>query len=486
MVDIPKPIRDEIAIIPRDPWNPAARLSWLLNTDDTLVSRGGAKGPRIYDELERDARAAACLRKRKMALLAYPWIVEPASDAPIDKAAADLVTRQLRGMNFRQTCLDLQDAILKGFAIGEVLWGIDADGLIAAKSVVARDQRRFVFDQARRLRLRDWSNMWDGHELPDRKFITHSVGSKDGSPYGLGLGSILFWYVFFKRQDVTFWLTFLDRFGSPTPYGTHPTGASQEDKDKLMAALFAIAQDAAVTIPETCKIDLLEAQRSGSIDAYERAARYFDEEITIAALGETLTTSNEGVGSQAATTVHDDVRLELVQSDGELLAATLNAGLVRWIVELNLAGATPPALRFEVGRDEDLKARAERDQIISSMGFKPTLNYVQTTYGGEWTERSDPAFSAGATDPAFAEAGGDGTIERLADRLGEAADPHIEGMVGAVRGLLDRGSSLEEVRDGLLDLYDHMGTAAFAEVLEAALGVAAGAGAASADKGRRS
>jgi phage gp29-like protein len=488
---VPLPIRDEIATVRRDPWNPAARLPWLLNLDDTLASRGGALGLKIYDGIERDGRAMSALRKRKMALLAYPWTVDPASKAPADQQAADLVTSALIGMNFRETCLALQDAILKGYAIGEILWTLSDDGFVVPGAVVARDQRRFVFGQDRRLRMRDWSNMWDGVELPERKFIVHAVGSKDGSPYGLGLGTVLFWYVFFKRQDVTFWLAFLDKFGSPTAVGTYPPGTDPDAQDKLLQAVLNLAQDAGVTIPNSCQIALLEANRSGSIDAYERAARYFDEEITLTVLGETLTTSNQGVGSQAATTVHDDVRLELVQSDGELLAASLNASLVTWISQINIPGARAPKLRFRVGQEENLDARAQRDKTISDMGFKPTLAYVTQTYGGEWVERTPPV-PFGGDDPMAAGADGDDgaagvfaegddrLLDRYAEQLGAEADPAIAAMIGAIRKLVDDGASLEEVRDRLLDVYDQLDPAALADTLAAALGAAAGAGAAAA------
>ncbi len=482
---LPTELRNEIATVARDPWNASARLRWLLNLDDTLMTRGGQKGLRIYDELERDGRTFSALRKRKMALLAYPWQLDPASDAPLDVAAAELVERHLKAMNFQDTCLSLQDAILKGFAVGEILWGFDAEGYVAPLEVIGRDQRRFVFDQQRKLRMRDWSNMWDGVELPDKKFIIHSVGSKDGSPYGLGLGTVLFWYVFFKRQDITFWLTFLDKFGSPTAVGRYDPGTDPDDQAKLMQAMMSIAQDAGITIPKTVEIDLLEAQRSGSVDAYERACRYFDEEITITVLGETLTTSNVGVGSQAATTVHDDVRLELVQSDGELLASTLNRTLIAWDVALNIAGANPPKIKFVVGQEEDLTARANRDKVISDMGFKPTLNYIHGTYGGQWTERQaplqfgsgDPAPDDGGGDAAFAEGGQDSLMDQFAERLGAQADPHISAMVDRVKALAGDCASLEELRDRVLDIYGDLDHRAFAEVMSVALGAGAAAGA---------
>ena len=48
----------------------------LRNEDDTLVSRGGSKGLKIYDELKRDAHAGAVLAKRKLAVTSRPWLAD--------------------------------------------------------------------------------------------------------------------------------------------------------------------------------------------------------------------------------------------------------------------------------------------------------------------------------------------------------------------------------------------------------------------------
>ena len=472
--DVKKPVPDmnEIASVSRDPWNPAARLKFLLPLDDTLMTRGGTKSFKIYDEIERDARAFAVLQKRKMALLAFPWTVTPASDAPADKAAADLVTAQFENSNFNQAILCLQDALLKGFAVGECMWKV-VDGVVTLDRVLARDQRRFTFDHDAKLRMRDWTNMWDGLEVPERKFVVHSVGSKDNSPFGLGLGTRLFWLVYFKRQDITFWLSFLDKFGSPTAVGKYPAGTPKQSQNQLMDALMSIAQDAGVIIPENMQIELLEAARSGSIDAYERAARYFDEEITIAVLGETLSTSLGDAGSKAASETHNDVRLELVQSDGELIAETLNKTVITWLTKFNVSGANPPKIAFDVQEGENLAARAERDKLICDMGFKPTLKYITETYGGEWEEAAPaPMPSMLPTDgPAFADPSPQAQateVDEFSDQVGNAIDPVISGAVAQIRALLERSTSLQDFRDGLAGLASSMDAQAFGKAMEQA------------------
>ena len=62
------------------------------------------------------------------------------------KRAAALVTRMLQGMNFIETITGLMDAILKGFAVAEVMWEI-VDGEVVPKRAIMRDQRRFLMGQ---------------------------------------------------------------------------------------------------------------------------------------------------------------------------------------------------------------------------------------------------------------------------------------------------------------------------------------------------
>jgi len=411
----------EIASIARDINRPFFGKV-LLNTDDTLVTRGGGKGLKIYDELERDAHAYAVLHKRKMAVIERPWDVMPASESAADTGVAELVREHLKQMQFDRICTELLDATLKGFSVGEIMWEVRGSQ-IAVSDVIPRDQRRFVFGvDDRALRLLTLENMVEGEELPGRKFIVHSVGGKDGSPYGLGLGHRLFWPVFFKRKDIGFWLIFADKFGSPTSVGKYPPGSGLADQQKLLDALGAIAQDAGVIIPDGMVIELLEAARAGSIDTYEKLARYMDEQISEAVLGETMTTSAQGAGlgsNQAG--VHERVSERLTKADADLLSDTLNSSLVKWIVDYNAPGAAYPKVWRNFEEEEDLNARAERDTKIKGLGYEPDENYIEDTYGPGWTKSAPvvPPVIPGSADPAaqFAEGA---SAQRAANRATQA------------------------------------------------------------------
>lgn len=400
-----QPITQEIASIERDP----SRVFFggiQFNEDDTLKSRGGAKGLKIYQELKRDGHAGAVLGKRKLAVTGRDWVVEPHSEAPADVAAADLVRDYFTGMQFNALCKRLLEATLQGFAVCEVMWAV-VDGKLLPERIKARNARRFTFDLQDELRLLTREAPLLGEALPPRKFIVHRRGADtEDSPYGEGVGSMLFWPVFFKRNGITFWLTFADKFGAPTALGKYPAGAQQPEQKKLLAALKAISRDAGVIIPEGMAIELLEASRSGSVDTYEKLVRYMDEVISKVVLGETMSTtaSAAGMGSGQAQ-VQDGVREEVAKDDADELDETLNSTLVRWITEFNVPGAKPPKVRRVFEEPEDTAKLADRDSKLVVMGWEPSEQYIQKTYGEGWTKKA-PApmpFAFGGFPP-----GGDG------------------------------------------------------------------------------
>lgn len=439
----------------------------LRPQDDTLIARGGGKGLKIYDELERDAKVFEALQKRKLAVIGRNWQVDPASDSPRDKAAAEMVERNLQRISFDTVTLNALDALLKGFSVGEIMWAQDGREIVIDR-IIPRNQRRFTFDLDYKLRMLTMENQMSGIALPERKFIVHSYGGKDGSPFGLGLGTRLFWPAFFKRQDFAAWLVFLDKFASPTVIGEYPSGSSAADIDALLAALESIAQETAIAIPEGMKAKFLEAARSGGSDAYERMARYMDEQIEGIVLGDSASSKNGGGAMAAAAITRHEVRMELVKADADLLSDTLKDTLCRWLVEINLPGAGIPRISRVVEEQEDLNARSERDERICKMGFKPTIEYIRETYGEGWEPTNQPAGPKGGKQPEFSET----DIAQFPDQLAldgaiAAAElqPVAEKLLQPVIDLINKAASFEDAFNALSEAYPKMDTEALTELL---------------------
>lgn len=312
----------------------------LQPVDDTLAKKGGIKGLAIYDEIDRDTHASAVLEKRKKNLVAREWEVKPSGTDQTDIDAAEFITEQLEALPFDRICEDLLEATLKGYAVSEVVWAREGNRIVPTK-VKTHEQRRFVFDQNWQPRLLTVENMQSGIALSDRKFIVHRHGVKGNNPYGLGLGTRLFWAVLFKREGVAFWLTFLDKFAAPTVIGKTPFGLGKGEENKLLHSLAGMVTAGAITVPVGTDVELLEASRAGSV-SYEAWCKYWDSQMSITTLGETLTTDIQGNGSRAAGEVHADILQMLVDADADLLSVTLRETLLQWMVDYNFPGAKVP------------------------------------------------------------------------------------------------------------------------------------------------
>lgn len=488
-------LKQQIATTGSDPsrWMFGTRLD---PTDDLLIRRGGAQALRAYEDLERDDQVGTVLQKRRLALVGREWSVEAGDKSPAAAELAELVERALRGFAFDVLVEELLQALLMGVAPVEIVWDVKGNELLPLRSVPINPARRITFhegdDGLPVLHLLTKANTLDGEPVPERKFIVHRNPGRYGDPWGLALGSRLFWPVFFKRQGVGFWLGGLEKFGQPTAVGKYPNGTSDGDQAKLLAALKAISSDTGVTIPDGMVVELLEAKRAGSFDSYATLVRYMDEAIAKVVLGETLSTSTGANGNRALGEVHDGVRLETTKADGDRLAATLQDSLIRWIVELNRPdNAAPlPRLSWDVSEPEDLKARAERDKTLSEMGLEADEGYIRDTYGDGWRRKQAPAPAAPAMPAglaaAFAEAaagrtrrsmpaaddGGD-AAQDLAQQLEALALPAQEAMVARVAALVDGAASLPAIAEGLVALFPQLADDEFNALLGDALTLAA-------------
>lgn len=349
----------------------------LQPVDDTLAKKGGIKGLAIYDEIERDTHASSVLEKRKKNLVAREWEVKPGGTDQIDLDAAEFITEQLQALPFDLICENLLDATLKGYAVSEVVWARKDNRIVPVK-VKTQEQRRFVFALDWKPRLLTVENMQEGIALSDRKFIVHRHGVKGNNAYGLGLGTRLFWAVLFKREGVAFWLTFLDKFAAPTVIGKTPYGLEKGEENKLLQSLNRMVNSSAITVPVDADVSLLEASRSGSV-SYEAWCKYWDNQMSITTLGETLTTDIQGNGSRAAGEVHADILQQLVDADADLLSVTLRETLLQWLVDYNFPGAKVPNVWRVRAANEMANAATRKKKATAAIENNKALRQVVAT-----------------------------------------------------------------------------------------------------------
>jgi phage gp29-like protein len=498
---IPPELRIEIATIAQDVTAPVSGFT-LQPRDDILLRRGGPDGVKLYQDLARDGHAGSVLRKRRQAVIAREWTVEAGGTGPDDLLAAELVRVALRRANFDQACQALLGAVLTGHAEVELLWEAaelvvdprpedqrEGGAELPARPWIVptfepRNPRRFRFDQGKRLRLLTWEAPIDGIELPDRKFLLLRFAAEETEdPYGRGLGHDLFWPVFFKRSGVALWNKALERFGQPFPYAEYPPGTPQNERNELRNAIADIGSGGGLIVPQGTLIKLLETKMTGTDGGHGALVAAMNAEISKIVLGETLTTEMGSNGARAASETHDGVRQELADADADLLCAELNRTLVRWIVELNLPGATPPTIWRRAPEEVDLKARAELDKTLFDTGWEAEESYVHDTFGPHYRRKEvkPPPVPPGLVPrPPLELAARDVTPAPalLAERLQADGAPAQAALLNAIRAEVLAAASYEDLEERLLRLSATMPIDGVAELVERMMQLAALAGAA--------
>lgn len=486
-----KPATREIATVALDPMVSAFQ-SMLEPTDEVLRSRG-TKGFDSYDEIRRDPHAFSVLQKRSLEVVSREWAVIAASDRRIDKRAAELVENQLKGLNFDRLTRGLLGAVLKGFSVGEILWENRSGEWWAAK-VKVKKQRRFRFTVDGELRMMTREAGFEGISLPNRKFIVHrhSIDDDDDDPYGVGLGSVLYWPGWFKRQVLANWLRGTERFAAPTVWAQYAGEYNKEREEQTLAGIRMMANDAGIATPDTVKLDLLQAEQSGGGDILEALSRYLDELMSEAVLGETLSTNSGERGARSLGEVHNEVRIAIAKADADLVCDTINRSLVKWIVDVNMPGAGYPEVWRDFEEPEDLDAKVERDQKLHEMGYEPEdPDYVSETYGGSWGKakvqdakepeapvpaaRKNLASAEPGQEASFAERaeGRLAAADEIAGQLETLADPMIDAMIEAIRTEFRDARDYDDLSLRLARLSSQLGVDDLAGLVEQATTLAA-------------
>ena len=215
MVASPRPELKEFAPPPGGAWSDfygAARLSERILRSEGFS--GHSSSYSLFEEMEdKDPHLASTLQTRKMGVLARTARVEAAGDSERDVQIARWLEGTLAAIpGWNQALLHLLDAIAKGMSVLEILWEFDAAGALVPRALKPRGAERFGWRREGGWRLLDPGEraMAGGRALPENKFIIALNGASDERPYGKGLCERVYWYWWFKKHNIKFWLIYND------------------------------------------------------------------------------------------------------------------------------------------------------------------------------------------------------------------------------------------------------------------------------------
>lgn len=381
-------------------WRPLASLTPAAVAD---ILRRAAMGDAhdfllaADDIAEKDLHYRAVLQTRTLAVAGLPIDIQPWDDSPAAQRAAGLVQDVLRESDLSVLITHLMDAVVKGYAVAEIVWETSAD-VWYPKQILPREAHWFRFDSdtGRLLRLVDGS--MDGAEIPAYRMIVHAPPVASGIPLLGGVARSALWAWVFKSYAMRDWARFCELFGQPIRVGKYHQGASPEDVAVLKQAAFSLGSDAAAVIPQEMVLELIESgSKSASADLYHQLIDYLDRQVSKAVLGQTMTTDSGTSGSLAQAKVHQEVRRELLEADALAMAATLTRDLIAPIVRLNMGeGAPLPILRLAVEDPEDLTALADHVVKLTGAGMPIPQWWVREKFGIPEARDGEPVLGASA------------------------------------------------------------------------------------------
>lgn len=466
---------------------------------------------------ERDLHYAGVLGTRRRSVSQLDISVEAASDKAEDVARAEMVTKWLKRDELQDEIFDILDAIGKGRSHTEVMYDT-SEGQWEPARLEWRDPRWFGVDKLdlRTPTLRGPAGT--DEPLMPFKFIVADIKAKSGLPMRSGLSRIAMWAYLFKKFTERDWQIFTQTYGQPLRVGKWGAGASEADKETLFQAVANIAGDCAAIIPSSMEIDFIETGAIGASSAlYKERADWLDQQVSKCVLGQTATTDavTGGLGSGKE---HRQVQEDIERADAKSLAAILNRDLIRPWMQLNF-GPLPAYPRLVIGRPEtvDIAALTTALGPMIDRGMKVSADEVRSKLG-----LSEPAADADLLQPIARVSAPDlseegtktppapsdreikrdpGEIKRgkrdlrgsaalhatgplpallRADPVGEAVDAltaqieaeaaaHVEGMIDQVEVMIERASSMEELREMLLAGFPDLDSSGLGAVMGKAM-----------------
>lgn len=278
---------------------------------------------------------------------------------------------------------------------------------------------------------------------------------------------VVAWMYLFKNYDIKDWVSFCEVFGMPLRLGKYDASASEDDKKQLMEAILSLGTDAAGIVPSSTMIEFIESQKTTSVEIYEKLARYCDEQISKAVLGQTLT-SDSGGGSYAQSKTHDEVRHDLTVADAKALAVTIRRDIIRPLVEFNFGtDAGIPFFAFDSREAEDQKEAVEVLKTLAcDMGLEIPAGYIYKKFnipepeGGEAVLHPQINSQMGAesrerTEEMKLAQDAGGKEQAQVDMIVSAADKQAEDifreMMKPVFKIVDEAADMEELQKILKD-----------------------------------
>ena len=284
-----------------------------------------------------------------------------------DGKAVDEINEQIRSPWFRRFIKEAVNSKLWGFSLFQ--FKRDDKGWITFDLI---DRKHF--DPVKNEVLLYETNV---NGLPLEMFSNCLVVCDD--PRGLGDLATCTPYALYKRGNIGDWSQFCQIFGMPIREYTYPAG-DEVARKRLLDDARKQGANAVYIHPEGSAMTLHESgQKSGTNDLYERFTAACNDEMSIAVLGNTLTTKSDTNGTQALGTVQAKEQMKITEDDVQFILDLLNYDMTEIFAALGVDTSGGEFVRVEE-KYTDKQVQINVVSKLKELGLPMSDDYLYRTF----------------------------------------------------------------------------------------------------------
>jgi len=364
---------------------------------------------------QRDLFIKSVCQTRKLPITAKEFVIEGDNEEHNKFYETNITSKKW----FLQFIADCVEANIAGLSIFEINYTIEALKVVIENIKLIPNELTLYHDKLAKYLFLDIQNN-DGNvlktiginanedridftrlkiiDLDDtKKLEVHALDGSAGNGLRNGFIDGLIWSFLRKNYAKKDFAMFLEKWADPPIDVAYENYLGEEGRKNAKKAAENYGVSKYAVHSKDIEFNIKdEAQKSATGDLFMSYINDEKEDISIAILGQTLTTKIGDKGSYAAADVHDRVRKDLQLADMIIVTLAVNE-LIERLHKMNFPGTEAPRFKFVSQVDmEFMKAIAVVVRDLRVAGFKVVADEISKTLGMTLIETTPVG---GAADP---------------------------------------------------------------------------------------
>ena len=350
----------------------ASAINGDLRYQGVLIESMMDTWPRLQGNINEITGGVA---KNLIEIEPFAVVGEDPTKSAIDKAA--FIKQSLDAMevdyihgdkDIQGTVKGIAESYFTGHSVQEVIWETNDRGTVP-KCIKQIPWRNFGYPyhngETDRLMLNrngdfSFNNLVD---FPEYKFIVAIKKGHTGHASQAAPIRALMTYWLGSIYGLKWLLNFSQIYGVPLRWANY---TDSKDVGVITNMMKKMGSSGWGIFPDKTKIEIKEAKTAAGNLPQQALIDNADKACDIFILGQTLTSDVGSSGSQALGNVHNEIRLDLIDSAGAYVAKVLKGSIIKDMLTLNYGDASEmPTVTIKSKRSKDEKGLAETAKILT-------------------------------------------------------------------------------------------------------------------------